>query len=256
MAERLLPTTVALALACCGHAAADARDDDWWLRPRAEFSSVRVAGVAGSWRQSGLDLERHFASGHRLFAGYLRQSRGALDDDAVRVGGTLARGAWQFHGAVQASGSPTFLPRHALDLGAERRVAPGLRAGLGYRRLDFRAGAIGIWSPQLTWNRGDDEYGVTYLNGSNPGPDHAIRIVQLRAVKFWDATQFGAYLAHGDYIFDALGIPDGDGRGWSATLTMARRIHRRLDLRVELSAGAETGGFRQHAIGLALGYSP
>lgn len=228
----------------------------WEVTPRFEYSDVTVNGNAGQWRSASLRIDHHLGEGESVFAQLQRQQRNGAGDSGLQAGGYARIAQWNAMGLVEANPGASFLPRWALTVQADHATSSNSRAGLGYRRLQFDASQIDIWSPYVTFYRGNDELAVSYLIGNNAALGHDIRVLQLRALAFRGRNQFGAYLAQGDYIFDALGLPGGSGSGWSATLVFARALTDRTTLRLELAKGAESKTFRQQSFAVSLRYSP
>ena len=238
-------------------ALADTDGSEWQVSPRVEYSDVVINGRDAQWRSHGVTLERSTAPGNAVFATLERQQRDDVSDDSLQVGVYRRFGQWNALAQAQITPDADFLPERTLEVQADRAVAPNLRAGLGYRRLDFSHSDIGIWSPQLAYYRGDDEFALAYKIGRNDTLDHDIRIVQLRALKAVGRNRVGVYLARGDYLFDALGLPGGGGSsGWSANLAYAHALNARATLRVELGRGMEADSFRQDSLAVSLQYRP
>jgi len=228
----------------------------WEVTPRVEYSDVTINGNQGQWRSYSLMIARQLGEGESVFASVQRQQRNGDSDSGLQVGGYARLAEWDAMALVEANPGAGFLPRWAFTLKADHAASSNSRAGLGYRRLQFDASQIDIWSPYVTFYRGNDELGVSYLIGNNAALDHDIRVLQVRALVFRGKNQLGAYLAHGDYIFDALGLPGGSGSGWSATVVVARALTDRTTLRIELGKGTESSTFRQQSFALSLRYSP
>ena len=64
------------------------------------------------------------------------------------------------------------------------------------------------------------------------------------------------YLAEGDYLFDALGLPGGSGSGWSANLAFARALTPNATIRLEAGQGVESDTFRQRSFAVSVRYTP
>jgi hypothetical protein len=107
----------------------------------------------------------------------------------------------------------------------------------------------------VTFYPGNDELAVPYLIGNNAAPDHDIRVLQVRSLAFRGKYQTSAYLAHGNYIFDVLGLPGASGSGWSATLAFAPALTNKTALRLELGQGVESDTFPQQSFAVSLRYS-
>lgn len=228
----------------------------WRVTPRIEHSDVVINGRDAQWRSAGVTVERATALGDAVFATLERQDRDGTSDDSLQVGAYRRFGDWNAFAQAQITPDADFLPERTFEVQADRAVAPNLRAGLGYRRLDFSHSDIGIWSPHIAYYRGDDEYALAYKIGRNDSLDHDIRIVQLRALKAVGRHRLSVYLARGDYLFDALGLPGGGGSGWSANLAYAHALNERATLRVELGRGSEADSFRQDSLTVSLQYRP
>ena len=238
-------------------ALAGTAEADWQVTPRIEHSDVVINGRDAQWRSQALTVERAAAPGDAVFATLERQQRDGVSDDSLQLGIYRRFGQWNALAQAQITPDADFLPGRTYEVQADRAIAPNLRAGLGYRRLDFSHGDIGIWSPQIAYYRGDDEFALAYKVGRNDTLDHDIRIVQLRALKAVGRNRVGVYLARGDYLFDALGLPGGGGSsGWSANLAYAHALNARATLRVELGRGSEADSFRQDSLAVSLQYRP
>lgn len=230
---------------------------DWQVTPRIEHSDVVINGRDAQWRSHGVTFERASAPGDAVFATLERQQRDDVSDDSLQLGVYRRFGQWNALAQAQITPDADFLPERTFEVQADRAVASNLRAGLGYRRLDFSHSDIGIWSPQLAYYHSDDEFALAYKIGRNDTLDHDIRIVQLRALKAVGRHRIGVYLARGDYLFDALGLPGGGGSsGWSANLAYAHALNARTTLRVELGRGTEADSFRQDSLAVSLQYRP
>ncbi len=256
MPKPVAAASLAALLLAPPHALAEPAAAAWQVTPRIEYSDVVINGRDAQWRSTGVTVERATAPGDAVFATLERQDRDGTGDDSLQLGVYRRFGDWNAFAQAQVTADADFLPERTFEVQADRAVAPNLRAGLGYRRLDFSHGEIGIWSPQLALYRGDDEYALAYKIGRNDTLDHDIRIVQLRALKAVGRHRLGVYLARGDYLFDALGLPGGGGSGWSANLAYAHALNERATLRVELGRGSETDSFRQDSLAVSLQYRP
>jgi YaiO family outer membrane protein len=252
-------TLTAVALAGCLWAeAAPARASDvaWQVTPRIEHSEVKVNGNEGQWDVWGVAVARGTGSGERVEAAVARHDRNGLVDDELQLTVDTRAGAWGAVAAIQLSTDADFLPEWGYRLQLDRAAGANRRAGVGYRRLQFAASSVNLGSAHMTFYRGDDELGIEYRLGRNAALDHDIRVLQVRASMLRGRNRVGVYLARGDYLFDALGIPGGNGSGWSANFAFARTITPSTTLRWELGAGGETDTFRQRSIALSLQYSP
>ena len=230
---------------------------DWRLTPRIEYSDVAINGRDAQWRSNGLSIERTSAPGDTVFAVLERQDRDGVSDQNLQFGAYRRFGDWNAFAQLGFAPGADFLPECTYEVQADRTVATNLRAGLGYRRLEFSHSDVDIWSPQLAYFRGDDEYALAYKIGRNDTLDHDIRILQLRALRAVGRHRVGLYLARGDYLFDALGLPGaGGGSGWSANLSYAHALNERATLRVELGRGAEADSFRQDSLAVSLQFRP
>ncbi len=232
------------------------RITSWEVTPRFEYSDVTINGNEGQWSSVSLTIARQLGEGESVFASVQRQQRNAASDSGVQVGGYARIAEWNAMVLVEANPGASFLPRWAFNVQADHATTSNSRAGLGYRRLQFNDSEIDIWSPYVTFYRGNDEFAVSYLVGNNAALDHAIRVVQVRARAIRGKHQVSAYLAHGDYIFDALGLPGASGSGWSATLAFARALTNKTTLRLELGRGMESDTFRQQSFAVSLHYNP
>ncbi len=217
---------------------------------------MEVNGNDGQWDSLSLAFERATAPGELVRASIGRQDRNGVTDSELHLAAYGRSGEWNASASVQSSPDPVFLPEWSYQLQVDRAIGGNRRAGAGYRRLQFNDSSLYLWSTHMTLYRGDNELGVEYRFGRNAALDHDIRVLQLRAVTFRDRNQLGVYLAHGDYLFDALGIPGGAGRGWSATLAFARTLTQSTTVRLEVGAGAEEDSFRQQTIAISLQYRP
>ena len=241
---------------CTTDACANEAPAAWQVVPRVEHSQVTVNGNDGRWDAWSVGVTRETGPGQRFAASLGRQDRNGLVDDEVHLSGSRRLGAWDATAAVQFSPDSVFLPEWGYQLQADRAAGHNRRAGVGYRRLRFDESTVHLGSAHMTLYRGDDELGIEYRFGRNAALDHDIRVVQLRATMLRGRNRFGVYLARGDYLFDALGIPGGDGDGWSANLAFARAITPSTTLRWEAGAGREADTFRQRSIAVSLQYSP
>lgn len=241
---------------CTTDAFADGTPATWQVIPRVEHSDVTVNGNEGRWDAWSVGVARDTAPGQRLATTLARQDRNGLVDDEVHLSASGRMGAWDASAAVQFSPDPIYLPQWGYQLQVDHAAGRNRRAGVGYRRLRFNDSSVHLGSAQMTFHRGDDEFGVEYRFGRNAALDHDIRVVQLRAAMLRGRNRFGVYLARGDYLFDALGIPGGDGDGWSANLAFARAVTPSTTLRWEAGAGGEADTFRQRSIAVSLHYSP
>lgn len=228
----------------------------WHVTPRLEHSDVSVNGNDRDWNVASVTVDRQLGAGASVFAVIQRQQRDAASDSGAQLGGYGRFGDWNTLLTAELAPGADFMPVWAFEAQADRRVGGNRRAGLGYRRMSFSETNIGIWSPYMTFQRGNDELSVSYRFGRNAALDHDIRVVQVRAVAFRGKNQFGAYLARGDYLFDALGIPGGEGSGWSAYLALGHALTSKATLRLEVGKGAEADSFRQQSLAVSLRYSP
>lgn len=250
------PALVLAGLLLAGAATAAEPTPAWQWVPRVEHSEVEVNGNDGRWDAWSLSLVRDTAPGEGLQATVARQERNGLADDELQFSAYGRAGDWGATATVQLSPDPVFLPEWGYQVLVDRAAGANRRAGAGYRRLQFNESRVHLGSAQMTFYRGDDEVGFEYRFGRNAALDHDIRVVQLRAATSRGANRFGVYLARGDYLFDALGIPGGEGDGWSANVACARELSPKATLRWELGAGGESDSFRQRSIALSLQYRP
>lgn len=239
-----------------GAAWADEPPATWAVSPRVEYSDVEVNGNDGRWEAWSLAAERSAGAGSTMRAAIGRQDRNGLTDDELHLGASGRAGDWHANASVQLSPDPVFLPEWGYQVQLDRAAGVNRRAGAGYRRLRFRDSSVHLASAHMTFYRGDDEFGVEYRFGRNAVLDHDIRVVQLRAALLRGRNRFGVYLAQGDYLFDALGVPGGDGAGWSATMAFARSITPSTLVRLEAGSGRESDTFRQQSIALSVHYRP
>ncbi|MEO6226529.1 MAG: YaiO family outer membrane beta-barrel protein [Thermomonas sp.] len=244
------------AAAVPGAAYGQQREPSWEVTPRFEYSDVTINDNEGQWMSSSLTIARHLNEGKSVFASVQQQQRNGTSDSGLQVGGYARIADWNAMALVEANPGASFLPRWAFSAQADHATSSNSRAGIGYRRLQFNDSEIDIWSPYVTFYRGNDELAVSYLVGNNAALDHTIRVVQVRALAIRGKHQISAYLAHGDYIFDALGLPGASGSGWSATLAFARALTNKTTLRLELGKGVESDTFRQQSFAVSLRYSP
>jgi len=228
----------------------------WHVTPRLEHSAVTVNGNEVEWNSASFTVDRALGDGASCFAGVQWQQRNNTSDAGVQLGGTRRIGEWKTAVAAELSPGADFLPTWALEVQADREVGKNLRGGLGARRMSIANTHITLWSPYVTYYRGNDEFGVAYRSGRNAGLDHDIRVLQLRAVATRGNNQFGAYLARGEYLFDALGVPGGQGSGWSAYIAVGHALTRKARLRMEVGQGSESRIFRQRSVALSFRYSP
>lgn len=228
----------------------------WSVTPRVEHSQVSINGNDGRWDAWSLSLARAQGPGRGIAATIGRQDRDGLSDDELHLSAHGRFGAWDASASVQSSPGPVFLPEWGYQLQVDRAAGANRRAGLGYRRLQFNDSSVHLGSAQMTFYRGDDELGVEYRLGRNAVLDHDIRVLQVRGAMLRGANRYGIYLARGQYLFDALGIPGGEGDGWSANVAYARDLTPRTTLRWELGAGGESDSFRQRSIAVSLQYRP
>lgn len=259
MRPRLCQAIPLTALFACGVAVSAAASEPgraWQLTPRIEHSQVTVNGNDGQWDAWSLAVAHVAASGSRIEGTIGRQDRNGLSDDELHLSTYARAGAWDATASVQISPDAHFLPEWSYELDVDRGVAAHVRAGAGYRRMQFDASSVNLVSTHATFYRGDDEWGVEYRFGRNAELDHDIRVLQAHAALLRGRNRFGAYLARGDYLFDALGIAGGSGRGWSATVAFARSLSPSTTLRVEAGAGGEADTFRQRTVAVSLQYSP
>lgn len=247
-----------LLLAClwAGAAAAAGSTPAWQWTPRVEHSQVEVNGRDGRWDAWSLTLAHTTAPGEGLSASVGRQDRNGFSDDEVQVSAWQRLGAWDATATLQSSPDALFLPEWGYQLQVERAAGERRRAGGGYRRLQFRDSSVQLVSAHMNFYRGDDELGVEYRLGRNAVLDHDIRVLQVRASRLRGPNQVALYLTRGDYLFDALGIPGGEGEGWSASLAFARALTPSTTLRWELGAGGESDTFRQRSIAVSVQYRP
>lgn len=245
-----------VACLCAGTVSADEAGATWQVVPRAEHSHVTVNGNDGEWNAWSLGLARDSGAGRRFAATIARQDRNGLSDDELHVSASARAGAWDATATVQISPDPVFLPEWGYHVQVERAAGANRRAGVGYRTLQFNDSRVHLRSAHATFYRGDDELGIEYRVGRNAALDHDIRVLQARAAMIRGRNRFAVYVARGDYLFDALGIPGGDGDGWSANVAYARAITPSTTLRWELGAGGEADTFRQRSVAVSLHYSP
>ncbi|WP_027082756.1 YaiO family outer membrane beta-barrel protein [Lysobacter sp. HA18] len=249
-------STVAL-VAClwAGAASAQAVEATWHVVPRIEHSNVTINGNDGRWDVWSIAGGRSTQAGNWFDAAVARQDRNGLVDDEAQLSAGTRIGAWDTSATVQVAPDANFLAQWGYELRAERAAGANRRAGLGYRRLLFKDSSVNLASAHATFYRGDGEFGVDYRFGRNPQLDHDIRVLQLHGVTQSGRNQLGVYVAGGDYLFDALGIPGGSGSGWSANVAYARTITQSTRIRFELGEGRETDTFRQHLIAISLQYT-
>lgn len=245
-------------IACLWAGAAPAQDAGaaWQVVPRVEHSDVAVNGNDGQWDVWSLAAARSAGPGRRIEGSVARHDRNGLTDDEFRLSAGTRVGAWDATAAVQVSPDADFLPESGYEVQVDRAAGANRRAGVGYRRLRFDASSVNLGSAHMTFYRGNDELGVECRFGRNATLDHDIRVLQVRAAILRGRDRFAVYLARGDYLFDALGIPGGDGSGWSANVAYARAITPSTTVRWELGAGGETDTFRQRTMAVSLQYSP
>lgn len=245
-------------LACLASATVSAADAPatWQVSPRVEHSQVVVNGNDGQWDAWSLALARTAGPGRRLEATVAREDRNGNADTLLQLAANGRAGGWATTAAVQLSPDPVFLPRWGYEVQADHPAGRNRSAGAGYRHLRFNDSSVDLWSTHMTFYRGDDELGVEYRFGRNDVLDHDIRVLQLRGAMLRGRNRFGLYLARGDYLFDALGIPGGQGRGWSANAAYARALTPTTTLRWELGTGSEADVFRQRSIAMSVQYSP
>lgn len=255
-ATRWLLTGLQAAALSPGVARAAEGDAPWRITPRIEYSSVKINDNEGQWRTTSIMLERRLGDGESVFASVQRQRRNEASDAGLQLGGYARIAGWNAMALVEQNPGATFLPQQAYEVQLDHGAGLNRRVGLGYRKLRYRAGDIAIWSPQMTFYRGNDELGISYRVGRNAELDHDIRVLQLRALAIRERNQFGAYLARGNYIFDALGIPGTSGSGWSANLTFSRTLTSKAAIQMEIGQGMESDTFRQRSLGVSLRYSP
>lgn len=241
---------------CAGGAWAAEPAATWSVTPRIEHSQVSINGNDGQWDAWSLSLARAQGPGRGMAATLGRQDRNGLSDDELHLSAHERFGAWDASASVQVSPDPVFLPEWGYQLQVDRAAGTNRRAGLGYRRLQFNDSSVHLGSAQMTFYSGDDEFGVEYRLGRNAALDHDIRVLQVRAAMLRGANRFGLYLARGQYLFDALGIPGAEGDGWSASAAYARDLTSKATLRWELGAGGESDSFRQRSIAVSLSYRP
>ena len=249
-------SAIALLVAAAWGAPAAAQDVAWQVTPRVERSDVSVRGNDGRWDAWSVVAARVAGPGQQVGASLARQDRNGRVDDELQLFASGRRGGWGASASIQASTDPVFLPRWGYQLQVDRSVGRNRSAGLGYRTLRFNGSRVHLGSAHMVFYRGDDELGVEYRFGRNAALDHDIRVVQARAVMFRGRNRLGLYLARGDYLFDALGIPGGDGAGWAAHAAFARSITPTTTLQWEVGAGGEADVFRQRSIAVSVRYSP
>lgn len=252
----MLVAVCLVAMMVPGAASAGGAASSWHVTPRLEHSEVTINGNDGEWDVASVTVDRQLDDGASVFAAIQWQQRNAASDAGLQLGGYGRTGNWNTQVSAEIAPGADFLPVWAFEAQADRAAGGNRRAGLGYRRMAFGDSNIGIWSPYMTFYRGDNELGVSYRFGRNANLDHDIRVVQLRAVAFRGKNQFGAYLARGDYLFDALGIPGGEGSGWSAYFALGHALTSKATLRLEVGKGAESDTFRQQSLAISLRYSP
>lgn len=228
----------------------------WQVTPRIEHSQVVVNRNAGQWDAWSVELAHATAPGDWLRASFGRQTRNGFSDSELHLSADWRLGAWNASTSVQASPDPVFLPRWAYQADVDHAIGRNSRAGAGYRQMQFNDSSVQLWSTHATFYRGDDELGVEYRFGRNAVLDHDIRVLQVRAVKVSGRNQLAVYLARGDYLFDALGIPGGQGSGWSATFAFAHAVTSSTTVRWELGAGGEADVFRQRSFAVSVQYRP
>lgn len=227
----------------------------WQVTPRIEHSQVEVNGNGGTWDAWGVTVTRRDGTSG-IGAALGRQERNGLADDELHLSASTRLGGWDASAALQRTVDPDFLPEWGYQVQVERGAGRHRRAGAGYRRLQFADSSVHLVSAHMTFHRGNDEYGIEYRLGRNAVLDHDIRVLQLRAAWLRGRNRVGAYLAHGDYLFDALGVRGAEGEGWSATLALARDVTPSTTVRWELGAGGEADSFRQRTMALSVQYRP
>lgn len=228
----------------------------WQVTPRVERSDVVVNGVDGRWDAWSVAVARDAGAGQRVSASVGRQDRNGLTDEELHLAASGRAAGWDATATVRHSPEAVFLPEWGYQVQVERAAGRHRRAGAGYQRMRFAASSVHLASAHVTFYRGDDEFAVEYRAGRNAVLDHDIRVLQLRAALLRGRNRFAAYLAHGDYLFDALGIPGGQGEGWSANVGYTRAVGPSTHLRVDLGAGGESDAFRQRTIAISVQYSP
>jgi YaiO family outer membrane protein len=144
---------------------------------RLPAQGVRAAGWAGyedvtddrDWTVLGGQLTLVGRRGHGAWLAAERLGRFGARDVTARLGGVLHPGArWWLTAEVATSAAPAFAPRNAWEADASTLLGPRTGAGLGYRRQNYRMGAVNVVMPHLRLEAGRTWWDARVYVSRNP----------------------------------------------------------------------------------------
>jgi hypothetical protein len=229
-----------------------AAQEQWSVEVRTEPSAVHIGERDVSWWYNRMEVRYQAASKDMVYLAGETQTRDAVTNGMVILGGYARRGNWFYFAEGRAGIDPTFLYKASAE-GQAGYLLHHTLVALDYRFLDYRATTVHLGTASATQSFPWGETEVRLAYGENTALGRPIRSAVVRALWFTTPRVWlGIGAAYGTRLFDAVAIELGQNEGWTAFANARWQWSDQDTLRVDFGVSHENPSFRQ--IGGAISY--